>query len=62
MTFFGVRAFTGGGSRMLTVGRGAAAWVRGRLDLTPQERANLYVSWAPPAVITASLGAHPYRD
>jgi hypothetical protein len=36
-----------------------AAWLHRRLNLTPEERANRYVSRMPIAVITASLGGHP---
>ncbi|WP_166548254.1 MULTISPECIES: hypothetical protein [unclassified Mycobacteroides] len=34
-------------------------WARHRL--TPQERANLQLSYSPLAVVSASLGAHPPR-
>jgi hypothetical protein len=40
-------------------GRRLVARLRRRLNLTPQERANLYVSRMPIAVVTASLGGHP---
>ena len=43
----------------LLSGRHVAGRFRRRLNLTPQERANLYVSRMPIAVITASLGGHP---
>jgi hypothetical protein len=43
----------------LLFGRHVAGRFRRRLSLTPQERANLYVSRMPIAVITASLGGHP---
>ena len=40
-------------------GRRMAAWLHRHVNLTPEERANLYVSRMPIAVITASLGGHP---
>lgn len=44
---------------MLRVGRLLADKWHARSALTPQERANLYVSRMPIAVVTASLGGHP---
>ena len=44
---------------MLRAGRLLAKKLHARSGLTPQERANLYVSRMPIAVVTASLGGHP---
>ncbi len=49
----------GRGRSMLRVGRLLANKWHARSSLTPQERANLYVSRTPIAVVTASLGGHP---
>jgi hypothetical protein len=66
MTFVVAHRLTG-----LTPGRGRSMLRSARLltnklhvrrTLTPQERANLYVSRMPIAVITASLGGHPATD
>ncbi|WP_165607506.1 hypothetical protein [Mycobacterium mantenii] len=43
---------------MLRAGRLLANRFHLRAGLTPQERANLYVSRMPIAVVTASLGGH----
>jgi hypothetical protein len=53
------RVSTFHGWAKLLSGRHMADRFRRRLNLTPQERANLYVSRMPIAVITASLGGHP---
>jgi hypothetical protein len=45
---------------MLHAGWRAAGRVRARCNLTPQERADLYVSQMSPALITTSLGGRPY--
>jgi hypothetical protein len=49
----------GRGRSMLRLGRLLVSKLQARSALTPQERANLYVSRMPIAVVTASLGGHP---
>ena len=63
MAFVVAHRFTGPkrgrGRSMLRMGRLLAGKLHARSTLTPQERANLYVSRMPIAVVTASLGGHP---
>jgi hypothetical protein len=63
MAFVGTHRLTdiarGRGRSLLRSGRLLAGKLHARSRLTPQERANLYVSRMPIAVITASLGGHP---
>ncbi len=49
----------GRGRSLVRSGRLLASKLHVRSTLTPQERANLYVSRMPIAVVTASLGGHP---
>ena len=47
------------GRSVMRAGRLLMEKLSGARALTPQERANLYVSRMPIAVVTASLGGHP---
>ncbi len=49
----------GCGRSLVRSGRLLTSKLHVRSTLTPQERANLYVSRMPIAVVTASLGGHP---
>jgi hypothetical protein len=53
------RLTRGSGRSLLRSGRLLVSKLHARRRLTPQERANLYVSRMPIAVVTASLGGHP---
>jgi hypothetical protein len=63
MTFVVAQRFSGvmrlRGRSMLRAGRLLANRLCALRVPTPQERANLYVSRMPVAVVTASLGGHP---
>ncbi len=63
MTFVVAHRFSGAkklrGRSMLRAGRRFATRLCVLRIPTPQERANLYVSRMPIAVVTASLGGHP---
>lgn len=63
MTFVISQRFSGAtrtrGMSMLRAGKLLASRMHSRLCLTPQERANLYVSRMPIAVVTPPLGGHP---
>ncbi|WP_156745091.1 hypothetical protein [Mycobacterium sp. 1165178.9] len=62
MTFVVTQRFSASrrmrGRSMLRAGRLLAHRFHLRTSLTPQERANLYVSRMPIAMVTASLGGH----
>jgi len=63
MKFFVAQRFSGAvkspGRRLRGAGRLVANKFHVRHTMTPQERANRYMSRMPIAVITASLGGHP---